>query len=178
MPHSPYYDVGRYLVRLGKHAVVEKTAGPQLVIKFEVLGVYDKTGQVVDCSGYERSFYRVLNDKTMSFAIDELKALGFSAPKFSSLDPESDDPFSFDGIECDMWCSHKPDQNGNLRENWAPAKTGSGEIEGKRADRSALRKLDSLFGKELKSSKPTASKREPQPAAAMAQGVSDDDVPF
>lgn len=180
MPHSgPFYEVGRYRARLGGHAVVEKPAGPQLVLKFRILGVYDNTGQVVDCTGYERTFYRVMNDNTMKFAVDELKALGFSAAKFADLDPSSEDAFSFDGLEVDMWCSHRPDKDGNVRENWAPAKQGgSSEIEGKRVEKSALRKLDSMFGKALKGNQPPA-RREPQPAAALAQqGVSDDDVPF
>jgi len=172
---SPFYEVGRYACRLGQHAMVEKEKGPQLVLRFKVLGRYDNMGQVHDVRSYERTYYRVFNENTINFAIEDLKALGFAAPKFSSLDPEDSDPFSFDGIECDMWCSHKEDRNGDKQESWGPAKqAGSSEIEGKRVDRSALRRLDNLFGKQLR---PEAA-RNAKPAPVPPQGVSEDDVPF
>lgn len=174
--NGPYYEVGRYVCRLGQHAMVEKEKGPQLVLRFKVLGRYDNMGQVHEVNSYERTYYRVFNENTISFAIEDLKALGFAAPKFSSLDPEDSDPFNFDGIECDMWCSHKPNRDGDMQEVWSPAKQGgSTEIEGKRVEKSALRKLDNLFGRQLRSE--VAPTGKPQPVAA-SQGISDEDVPF
>lgn len=176
MASSAFYEVGRYRCRLGKHAVIEKPKGPQLVLKFQIEGVYGKDGQVHDVANYERTYYRTFNENTMEFAIADLKLLGFAAAKFTALDPDSDDPFSFDGIDCDMFCKHEASQDGGTKESWGPARQGgSSDIEGKRVEKSALRKLDTLFGKALQGN----AKKAPQPAATLTQeAVGDDDVPF
>jgi hypothetical protein len=178
---AAFYEVGRYLVRLGKHDVIEKPKGPQLTIRFTVLGKYDNMGEVdASVQSYERTYYRVLNEKTAEYAIEDLKNLGYDLPTFTGLDPSDPDGFVFDGREADMWCGHENTEDGGSKEKWTVARRGGGstEIEGKRADRKALRNLDNLFGKALKESapaKPAPAQRQP---VATAAGITDDYVPF
>ena len=169
---KPYYDKGRYLVRLAKHDVVEKPAGPQLVLRFVVLGRM-LNGECQETEQYERSFYRTINEKTAEFAIQDLRALGYDRPSFSDLDPDSG--FSFEGTEVEMFCNHE-EYNGEPRERWGVVRQiGGGEIEGKRVEKKALRALDNLFGKALKETAKPAPRAQ-QPAVAL--GITDEDVPF
>ncbi len=172
MASKPFYEKGRYLVRLGKHDVVEKPAGPQLVLRFQVLGLVTPTG-FQETQQYERTFYRVINEKTAEYAIEDLKSLGYNRASFADLDPDSD--FTFEGAQVEMFCNHEVYQ-GNEQERWSVArKLVSSDIEGKRVEKKQLRALDNLFGKALKAG---ATVAKAQPAAAMTEGITDDDVPF
>ena len=179
MPSKPFYDIGRYVCRLGAHDIIEKPKGPQLTIRFSVLGVYDNMGEVQPVRSYERTYYRVINENTGEYAIEDLKNLGYDRESFTALDPADPNGFVFMGREVDMWCGHENTDDGGQKEKWSVAKhaDNSRAIEGKRADRKQLRSLDNLFGKALKSSTPKPAAKpvgEPVPAGV----ASDDDVPF
>lgn len=174
-----FYETGRYLCRLGKHDMIEKASGPQFTLRFEVLARYDNKNELHDVTSYERTFYRVINENTVGFAIADLRSLGFDKPTFGALSPDDPNAFIFEGIEVDMWCGRDTYQ-GDEREKWSVAKKagGGGEIEGTRADKKTLRNLDNLFGKELRKQVQPEPAATPRPVAVPPQGVSEDDVPF
>ena len=116
-------------------------------------------------------------------AIEVLQYLGFHGDPidFGKLDPSQDGHYSFVGIDVECYCAVKTKDDGTLKEYWY-INTPGGAIEPPaKAD---IRKLNSLFGKQLKTggappprtSKPPAS----TPATSMDMTVPEfgSDIPF
>ncbi len=83
-------------------------------------------------------------------AIEVLRYLGFHGDSvdFGKLDPSQDGHFSFVGMEVECYCSVKTKDDGTIKENWyinTPRSDGSVSPES-----ANIRKLNSLFGKAMK----------------------------
>lgn len=184
---APYYEQGNYACQITAQAVTEtKNGNPQLVLRFKVLGPSLGNGEYEPASpAYERTFYRVITDKTVEYVVEDLKALGYQHQSFRFLDPKTPGFQDFSGKVLEMYCKHEPDDKGNVREKWMIARSSSG-ISDKPLEPKKLRELDNLFGKFLKAG---AAKVAPPAAAAVgfetarhvaADGteITDDDIPF
>lgn len=188
----PQHDEGKYVVEIIDQGMGVTTNGNvQFVLKFKVLGKVDPANP----NNYfknevqsERAMYRVINENTIDFALDELRVLGFEGSSFSQLDPKDSKHVSFVGHQVDMQCQHKADLNNQPKEEWSVFR-GGGVLIRQEASPEQLRQLDYLFSKRLKELRP--EKAAPAPAAKstaapargarpmpVAQGVTDDDVPF
>jgi hypothetical protein len=178
---SPFYEVGRYACKVIDQALGEAgTGNPQFVLRFQVMGLVDPAdpSAFIPARGqYERTHYRTITEKTISYFMDDLKALGFAGSSFRDLDPKSEGFHDFRGQDVDMWCAHEPDQKGGTREKWGVARQ-AGALEVKPLEPKKLRDLDNLFGKQLKAIK---AEPKPTPVAVSAGGGSealDEDTPF
>lgn len=182
---SVFYQQGRYRGRVTKQAMGETSKGnPQFVLTFLVIGVYEGDDLETCSQSYERSVFRVINENTIKYVLEDLKQLGYTRDSFKFLDPSATNFHNFAGEEYDFVCDHET-YEGKDREKWQLARDGSGfEVKPLASDK--MRKLDALFGKGLRASAPLASapRGRAQSSAAVAEDDGppntpiDDDVPF
>lgn len=164
-----YKDECAYWGRVTKQAIGKTSNGnPQFVLSFMVLGEInplDPQGDLIPCQTHERSVYRVITDKTVDYAMEDITALceakgceGINS--FRSLDPSrSDFTHDFVGTELGFYCKHGEYQ-GKVNEKWQISRNG-GASAGEAMDDKEMRQLDALFGKRLKETKPVAQSRKP-----------------
>jgi hypothetical protein len=162
-----YKNECAYWGRVTKQAMGKTSNGnPQFVLSFMVLGEInplDPQGDLIPCQNNERSVYRVITDKTVDYAMDDIAALceakgcdGISS--FRSIDPtRAEFTHDFVGTELAFYCKHGEYQ-GKVSEKWQISR-GSGASAGEPMDDKEMRQLDALFGKRLKDTKPAAAKR-------------------
>lgn len=142
---APFYSEGKYPVTIVSQAFDDGQYGLQFILEIEI----------DDNTGNKRTVYLSLTDehgqraKYADITIEVLRHLGFAGSEASltRLDPDASNHFSFVGCRCEGYCKHKTNSEGKTGERWY--------INTPRAERTppaktALRKLDSLFGKELK----------------------------
>lgn len=179
MANGPFYAPGVYVCQVTDQALSKASTGtPQFVLKVKVLGKPDPKdpGSYIPVDQqYDRTIFRTITDKTIPYLTEDLKALGFTGSSFRYLDPNVEGAQIFTGTILDCYCKHENDQRGDLRERWSIARQGGGKLDVEALDAAEVRKLDALFGKQLKQQPATAPK--PAPTAAPLD-VSDDDVPF
>ncbi len=187
---GPYYDIGLYVGVVQSQAVTKASTGtPQFTMRVKILGYPEGNTYVPVDKQYERTIYMAITEKTVPFVTETLKAMDYKGSSFSQLDPGHPNHVSFVGEQVTLWCGHKPDAQGNLRESWMVSKPR--EIEAL-PDRE-LRKLDALFGKALKSTSPAKVatparndaddgfiRDEDIPSNMLEDGleITDDDIPF
>jgi len=197
------FPIGKYLVDLAGVQGFSQTSNGnhQFFMKFTPVYVWDNgRAEWVECDQVDRTWYRVITEKSAQYAAEDFRALGFTGDRFSLLDPRHPQKHIFTG-QIEMTCSH--DQyNGKTSEKWNVVRAG-GAFEEKVCDPAAIKKLDMLFGAAMKAAPPAApapaavkptparplvsQPRSAQPApaaAATAAGVADpneitdDDLPF
>lgn len=195
---SMHYQPGNYWVKVVDQGLSETSNGnTQFVLTFEIQGMIDRavpSGDLIACDNYTRSIYRVITEKTVDYVLEDIKHLCGIAnmnptlPGFEFLDPATDHFLDFRGIELEVYCQ-KDTYNGEEKERWGISRQVNKEK--KEASKESVRKLNALFGKQLKSlangsengttQTKTRQKPEPQPATINgypADEVEGDDVPF
>ena len=143
----PRYREGKYPATIVGQEFDDGQYGVQFIIELETNGN----------SGDNRSVYLSLTDeheqraKYADKTIEVLRHLGFagSEASFTRLDPGHANHFSLIGCQCEAYCKHKTNAEGNVGERWY-INTPRAGMERTPPEKTALRKLDSLFGKELK----------------------------
>lgn len=151
---------GKYRGRITKWGLGKANTGnPQFVVSFELVGQY-QNGNLASCSQFERSVFRVITDNTIDFLVSDLEKLGYPHETFDQLDPNHPQAHDFAGVEVDVQCKHET-YEGVTREKWAFAWGGGATINP--LERSDVSKLNAMFGKRLKATKPAAR---PQTAGA------------
>lgn len=181
---APAYKQGSHRVRVVKQGFAEGEYGLQFVLTVVPLGHEN---------GYERTVYLSLTDADGQRAeyadksIGVLKHLGFHGDEASMarLDPEHPQFHSFHGVECEAYCQHK-DKGGKVVERWYINTPRSGGVEYTKPKAVMLKKLDSLFGKELKEAPPETAPQHTAPPltdpgvleAEAAATTGEDDIPF
>ena len=175
---SLYYDVGLYLGSVTAQAMSEtKNGNPQFVLTFNVIGKLDQSqpDSVIRCNPGQRSVFMVFTEKTMDFALENLKAIGFNKSSFSFLDPNRQGYHDFIGQQIEFWCAHK-EYEGNLNEKWSIS-NGGGGLNLKPVEPAAIRKLDALYGAKLKAgAAPEPSKPARRQAASVESEEATEDV--
>ncbi len=196
---KPFYAEGQYVCEIISQNMTQASTGnPQFVLRFKVLGTPDPNNPdnyLIAPQQYERSCYRTITEKTIDWFIDDLRALGFNGRSFRDLSPDSPNFCSFKGLSVEMYCKYAPGKNGQ-REEWNISHPRSSAPELKQLEPQQVRKLDDLFGRQLRGlsvngqSKPAASapapagnsQRQrttaPPPPAQPPNSFIDDDVPF
>lgn len=202
---KPFYEHGGKYVTRVKDSQLTQTSNnnTQWVVSFTVLGTPDPN----DDSRYieskvqmDRYFRRVINQNTIEFAIQDMRAFGFAGDSYAQLDSRHPKAWPLKGMEIEMYCQHERDQNGEPKEVWSVARE-SMSLEQAPADK--VRELDYAFGAQLKSLKqqkpapqaqqtqqqapqqPARAQRQqpkvqpkPQPVAAGRFETSDEDIPL
>src|ERR1017187_4588570 len=98
---KPFYEVGRYACKVVDQGLGKTGTGkPQFALRFQVLGLVDSTDPskyIPATAQYERTFYRVITEKTMPYFVEDLKALGFHGSSFRELDKQAPGFHDFHG---------------------------------------------------------------------------------
>ena len=164
---KPFFEAGRYWAKvIGQQFGEAKTGNPQFVLRIAILGKLDPVdpkGDLISCPSGERTIWRTITDKTIDRFIQDLQTLGFKGTSFSQLEPKGDNYHNLSGTEVPVYCEHETsNQTGELREQWGIVNEG-GAPQVKELDPKGIRKLDALFGKQLKAlSAPEAASAAPQ----------------
>jgi hypothetical protein len=179
---AAYYEQGNYPVRIVGQYFDESKYGMQFCLKIQ-----PSAGQ-----SYERTVYLSLTDEQGNKAqyydktLDVLAYLGFAEERFEKLDPQHPQCCSFVGREVSAYCKHKPDGKGGTKEVWY-IDIPKAKYEPKPVDSSRLRKLNAMFGKDMKerakreqAKPPQTQATEPEPFVQSQDdaGVPCDDIPF
>lgn len=172
---STFYEPGIYRCHVTRQALSQsKNGNPQFVLSFmikEQVSVKDPDITREVATQYERSIWMTITKKTADFVTDDLARLGFQGASFGGLDPDTPGFHDFTGFVLDAECYHDT-WDGQVREKWRLPNTGGMEFEP--LEQSAVRKLDAMFGKALKSK--CAAK--PEPAAIETVESTPEDLPF
>jgi len=171
-----YYKEGTYTASILSHTFAPGKFGVQLVIEIEPF---------VDGNIYKRTVFLPFLDeqgnpaKYADKTIEVLQSIGYYDDP-SRLDNQSANPISLVGTEITAYCKHT-----GGKERWY-INTPREQVEREVVDKNTLRKLDALFGRQLKKPKAATAK----PALAPVQTVEEvnaelafepelnDDVPF
>jgi hypothetical protein len=172
MASGPYYAEGDYTATITSHTFTPGQYGVQLVIGIE---------PHVEGNAYPRTIYLPFldvdgnPDKNIERTIAALAEIGYhDAP--SRLDAGSENPVSLIGNEIGARCNYNKDG----RERWY-IKTEREPLAA--VDKPTLRRLDALFGKQLRAAKtkdgPPSAKNPPavDPNAEL-QNAANDESPF
>lgn len=180
-----HYAEGTYPATVVGQCFDDGKFGMQFLIELEI----------DDNTGSKRTAYMSLtNDKgdrhkNAHKTIAVIRHLGFSGSETSMarLDPSHANHFSFVGARCDLFCSHYTNDAGDAKVNWY-INTPRAGMERTPPQKNALRKLDSLFGKELKEpaaegtqapqTQPPSSDRPPDNVPNDSDLASGEDLPF
>lgn len=177
---APHYPEGKYPAIVVGQGFDDNQYGVQFLLEIEI----------DDGTGNKRTVYLSLTDengqraKYADITIEVLRHLGFagSETSLSRLDPDHANHFSFIGAQCEGYCKHKTNSEGRTGERWY-INTPRAGMERTPPKQTALRKLDSLFGKELKEplsevmQPPRQPTQQPEQSADAAEQP-DDDIPF
>lgn len=174
MASGPFYAEGVYVGEIISTAMTAaKTGTPQFAVRFKVMGTPDPQNPenfLTNVQQHDRTMYRPITDKTIDYVSEDLQAMGFSGASFADLEKTQE----FNGKFFDFYCKHEVGQDGQKREKWSLSR-GPGGFAPEPLPNAKIRKLDALFGKNLrKSDKP---KQQPR-TVPIDQGVADDDVAF
>jgi hypothetical protein len=179
-----------------------RAGNPQIVFSFLIVGEVDQAdpeGDLLSCSQYERSIFRTITEKTIEYVLEDLAALGFTGTSYQQLSLDHPQCVDLRGTEIALFCNHEEDNReehaGEIRERWSIARASSGpKVD--TLDNSDARKLDAMFGKQLKSQSKAIIDRKKveeseapaeQPAAPLtpeavateaAANENKDDIPF
>lgn len=181
---TTFYQPGRYWGKITEQAIGKTSNGnPQIVLRFLVLGRINPANPEGDLlpveSQMERTFYRVITEKTIDFVMQDLETLGFSGTSFSQLDPNHESSQDLTGKELEWSCSHESYQD-DMKERWHLARSG---VVVQPLESKELRKLDAMFGKQLKAgaSKKPNDKPQDESGRKVPEPVNEtesDDIPF
>ena len=139
-----------------------------------------------DGGAYERRIQWWLTEKTVEFVLRDLKKLGYNYPTFTRLDTECEGYHNFVGMEFEAACKHEVDPNDSSKvyERWELPYEAAEIV---RLDKKGARKLDALFGKQLKAvfsgTDQTAYEAPVEPLTKentkqQAEAAGADDIPF
>lgn len=184
---APHYAQGTYPATITAQGFAESQYGWQFVLK-----LLPET----DGNQHERTVFLALTDEDGNRAkyadktMDVFRYLGFGGgdADLAQLDPEADNHYSFVGMAVEAYCQHKESDSGT-KERWYINTPRSGSTEITKPDNLALRKLQDLFGRELKETPETPVPASIAPAPppidsdeatdeAVAATTADGDIPF
>lgn len=180
---APFYEPGKYRVLVLEQAWDKAQSGAdQLVLKFRVNAKIEDDGsgetyEAVLSHNYERRIFLTFTENSIDYIVKKLRYAGFTGSSFEEL--------SLAGAELVAECKHEARDN-QQREKWdLPWAMASAPL---KSDSSIARKVNTLFGRALKSGASAgaavAATTAQRPLAAAVPGgaprVPDDDegIPF
>ncbi len=186
---APYYEPGTYLAEIiGQGFNEAKTGTMQFYLRIVPKLLLTSDGEEHPVlQEYERTIFRPITDKTVSWVLEELAALGWQGTKWGELDPQTEGYHSFVGQETKVLCQHE-DYESSTQERWRLF-SETREMPVVAPDK--LRRLDDAFGRAIKdfrksnpapavTSAPAATPEavERDAAAAQVKDDNDGDIPF
>lgn len=175
------YEPGRYWCKVTGQAMGTSSKGnPQFVLTFAVVGKVDPSdpgGELISCPKNERRMFLTITEKTGEYVIKDLKVLGYQKQSFAFLNPDRDGYHDFTGREFEARCEPN-EYEGKTTERW---RVVGEQYKPEPPDPKEIKKLDNLFGKQLKEAfpveKPQRASGPPATEAELA-GAKSDDIPF
>lgn len=174
---AAFYAQGKYKATiekwgLGESKTVNETTGvktPCVFFVFIPQQFYDKTTgewQTVDAA-YERRIDMWISENTIEFVSRDLNKLGYPHDTFDQLEMTHPKKHDFYGQEIEVQCKHDSytdNKSGQKKEGekWSLAFEGGSAPTPDALESRGVRKLNSLFGKQLKQYRQDAK---PEPAA-------------
>jgi hypothetical protein len=185
----PKYEIGKYEVQITSQGFQKASTGTlQFVLQFDVMGKVDPRDPqtLLSVAPGSRKYFKAITEKTVDWLIEDLKVLGVEGiTSWAQLDPTiaPDNFIDLAGKVCDMMCGSRNGNDGKSYEDWSIAREGGAAKPIENADSKDVKALDRLFGKSLKAAAPAARgprsvARPAAAAAAVAEPITDDDVPF
>lgn len=188
---------GKFYCRVvGQGLSVAKSGNEQFWIQVEPIGQINpadpESPDLLRCpQGKTRTIYRAITDKTIDWIKRDLEYLMERSGKsggiggFEYLDPNTPGYVDFTNAEVEATCDHE-DYQGKTQERWNLA-SGTG-MQAKPLEEKSVRKLNAMFGKELRSIGGEAPKRQPakvqKPSNTVApylnegEAIPEDSIPF
>jgi hypothetical protein len=180
---SAYYQPGLHVgTCVGQWLDQPQGKSPYFALKFNIEARIQGE-QEIPVEQNERTVYLYLTDKALDMTAEVLAFLGYDKDSLRWLDPAKDGFFNFAGKRVDLWCKHQ-EYEGETKEKWSISRPFPDATP---LDEKEMRRLDTLFGKSIKTKKPTANGSttpKPEPAAAVATlpphpaPPPDDEIPF
>ncbi len=183
---APYYEPGTYLAEIiGQGFNEAKTGTMQFCLRIVPKLLFASDGEEhLVLQEYERTIFRPITDKTVSWVLEELTALGWQGTKWGELDPQTEGHHSFVGQNTKVLCQHE-EYESSIRERWQLF-SETREMPVVAPDK--LRRLDDAFGRAVKDFRkgnpvpvappaPTPTPEAAERDAAAAENK-DDDIPF
>lgn len=130
-----------------------------------------------------RTVYMYLTDATIEFVTEQLAFIGYDNSSLAFLDPEKPGFHNFEGKEIELWCGHGT-YKGETQEKWSISVPREPPAP---LDPKALRSLDALFGKAMRTKKPKSESPAEQvgsttatlePAPGSGPPKTPDEIPF
>lgn len=127
----------------------------------------------------QRTVYMYLTDATIEFVTEQLAHIGYDKSSLSFLDPDKEGFHDFEGKEIELRCGHGTYKN-ETQEKWSISVPREAAVP---LDPKALRSLDALFGKAMRTKKPKVEQppveiNAAQQAAAQKERPAHDEIPF
>lgn len=164
-----HYEKGTYRAKIVGHVFGEsKTKGtPYIEIHFQPI---QATGaNAFPETVYNRHLRLYLSEAAAPYSIENLRRIGWKGETFADLDPNGEGKDALVDIEISVYCGYNEDGY----EDWnLTAPGGDAPVE---SSKGLPSKLDKIFGKALKASKPKSSKASKQETVPPDD---DDEVPF
>lgn len=167
------YERGRYVcevVAQGFSEAKNEKQTPFFYLTFKPVALLNPSNwdEQFACDNYERDVKLWLSSKAVPFSIARLRGLGWNGNSFRELEPGGG--YSFVGQKVELVCDHETN-DGNTYDRWDfPFEGNSIQHE---ESPGLAKKLDSLFGRELKKTASELSQETVPPAE-----VDDEDIPF
>lgn len=154
-----------------------KTGTSQIAYEFILHGILDSDGEYRDCPAVVRTCYRALTEKTIDYAVADLKRIGYDRTDFDGLDPDNPNAFDFAGIEVQVEMRVEEGPDGREREKWE----FSYKSAKKKMEATGVSKLNALFGAKLRAANADSGTRAPVARVASTRervaAQSDNGVP-
>lgn len=151
---AAYYEPGRYYVQVVNQGFGQskekKTTYFYLTIK-PVERIVSPDDREICVQQFERTIFNYITEKTVDRLVEQLRELGWDGTNWGELDPSSPDAHSFVGQEILAQCDQEI-YEGNYKEKWQLPGRGGLDHE---AEPDTTRKLNAMFGKALKGSRPS-----------------------
>ena len=145
---GPYYEPGKYRARIiaqGFSESAEKKT-PYFFLSIVPIAQVADDGEYPCTAEYERQIVRYMTDKTIDWLLDDLESLGWMGGSFAEINPDSQGYHSFRDQEIVALCEHE-ENNDKTYERWSLFREAKVVTQ---LPPTAIQKLDSLFGRELK----------------------------
>ena len=121
-----------------------KKDNPTFFLHFQILNKVGGDGAPPECAQVERKYYKAVMENTIGWLRDDLEAIGVELENLSKLDPQTEGAVNLIGRVITVFCEHKPDDEGQLHENWGIRRATRNKL-----SEDDLRKLDNAFAHKL-----------------------------
>lgn len=166
-----HYEKGTYRAKIVGHVFGESKAKGTPFIEIHFEPTQSTGANEFPETVYNRHLRLYLSEAAAPYSIENLRRIGWKGESFGELDPNGEGKDALVGIEISVSC----DYNDDGYEDWnltapggdAPAESAKG----------LPSKLDKLFGKALKATKPKSSAK-PKVEETVPPDDDDDEIPF